>query len=301
MSRFRPVLPLVATLIAALGLAVRGQTPLSVEAWRDAGTWPELPPGQLGSNLERVPNMRLTMDAVFPGPPRDPTTMYVDVTQIKFQNQPAVWIQFLSTGVENSPTNGTASLDAIVLDRATARALFRLRPALPAPGSQQAWGGSYDVMQYGPDQLVQVHAAEDGTTSVHRTSIPPVTEFAALGFVLPGLGLRPGLTMRIPGFVPGADASDVMPFRVDGRVPFTDAAGADHEVWAVDLPTDDRGVLIRFFVDDAPPFFYGWTYRAVADGSVIMSFTLRRWAALGGQVLNRESGTSGVPDSRFKT
>jgi hypothetical protein len=253
------------------------QSPLPLDAWTGAESWPELPPGKLGSNLTRLQNMRLTLDAVFGAPGGKPTTIYLDVTRVGFQATPAIWVQFLSMGAEDSPTNGTAALDAIVIDEASARALFRLQSAPPLSGAKQAWAGAYSVTHYGPGDLARVVTNEDGTTTTKRLAVPPVAEFATLGFVLPGLSLRTGLQMRIPGFTPGLDQMVTMPLRVEGRVPFTNAAGTTREVWAVDLLSANRQVIIRLFVTEEAPFFHGWIYRRVSDGQPLTSFTLRRW------------------------
>ncbi len=266
---------LVLSLLAAPPVAAQGALSLAhFDGW-DA--WPLYEPGDVAiANAELMP-LRIEFDGLFPGPngfgrqPLDSLTMLMDVVEASFRGAPAVWVQWLSK--PSRKTVAAPALDALLVDRATFRLLFRM-----AASQRGDWAGRYELVQAQPDRVLQVTVDEDGTTKTQTLEgAANYFDFATYQFLLPFLDLRQGMRFRLLGYEYLEKRPEVLPVRVVGRTQVVDARGREHEVWRVDVMPEHRQTLISFYVSEEPPFFYGWDYRLTRDGSTAVKLTLRGW------------------------
>lgn len=256
--------------------AVAAQQPLSLDHFDGWETWPLYHPGELSLATQRLVPLRIAFDGLFPGaqgfgrPPLDTLTMIMDVVEQRFHGAPALWIQWLS---QPSAGGGSPALDALLVDRATFRLLFRL-----AASARGEWAGRYEVVQAKPDGVTQVTVNEDGTTGAHTLEGGGTYfDFATYPFLFPLLDLREGMAFRLSGYEYLEQRAEILPVRVVGRTRVADAHGREREVWRVDIMPAHRATLISFYVSRDPPFFYGWDYRLTRDGSTALKLTLRGW------------------------
>ncbi len=278
MSAARPLV--LACVLAPLAGGVRGQEPLSLDDFDGWEGWPVTAPGELALHDARLVPIRLEFDGLFPGPngfgvpPLDSLTMYMDVFEEDFHGEPAVWIQWTS----RPPRGGTGApaLDALLVDRATFRLLFRV-----GASGRGEWAGTYEVIQAKPERVQQVTVDEEGETARHvLDGAGTYFDFAAYPFLFPLLDLREGLALRLSGYDYLDKAPEVLAARVVGRTRIPDAAGVEHEAWRVDVMPPHRATLITFYVSPEPPFFYGWDYRLTRDGSTALRLRLRGWTPI---------------------
>lgn len=123
----------------------------------------------------------------------------------------------------------------------------------------------------------QVTVNQDGTTATHTVEGAAYFDFATYQFLFPFLRLREGMAFRLSGYEYLEQRAEVLPVKIVGRVKFTDARGAEHDAWQVDVMPAHRATLITFYVSEEPPFFYGWDYRLTRDGATAIKLTLRGW------------------------
>jgi hypothetical protein len=267
---------MAACLAAAIPLAAQQAIP--VEEWKDSAEWPLFKPGEFRFDSGRLPDLRLTFDARFPAPDRQlhPTTMVLEVFHAYFRGKPAIWIQWTSVGSSRTP-NSTAAPDLILVDQETFATLFRIAGG---PGPRN-WAGSFNVVHYGPSQIVNLHTEETGTTET-KTSVPKsaVFEFATFQFLFPFMELKEGRRFRLPTFERITHSYEDMPLLVGKQVQIKDPLGREHAVWPVYYLNPDAPVRVTWLVSPEAPYFYGWRYERTTDGKVFLEMTLRDWIAL---------------------
>lgn len=278
MTRTGPALRLALVLAGGVPAAVAAQGPLALNHFNGWEAWPLYGPGDLRIASASLIPLRIEFDGLFPGPkgfgapPLDSLTMYMDVLEQSFRGAPAVWVQWLS----RPPVSRQASpaLDALLVDRATFRLLFRIAASRPG-----AWAGRYELIQAQPERVTQVTVGEDGKAATHQLDTANYFDFATYQFLFPFLDLREGLAFRLRGYEYLEKEGEELPVKVVGRTHVADARGRRHEVWQVDVMPAHRATLITFYVSREPPFFYGWNYRVTRDGSTAIKLTLRGWTA----------------------
>lgn len=255
------------------------QQPVSLDHFDGADSWPLYRPGDLPLDNAALRPQRIAFDGRFPGPqgfgrgPLVHLTLYMDVLDVFFHGEPAVWVQWTSTSPPESSTEAPA-LDALVVDRATFRLLFRVGRSGPA----QAWAGRYEIVHATPDSTIQVSVRDDGSTDRKVLADPgPRFDFATYPFLFPFLDLHEGLSFRLAGYDFVDEAEEILAVRVVGRTRITDATGGGREVWRVDVLPPHRATLITFWVTRQAPFFYGWEYRLTRDGTTALDMTYRGW------------------------
>jgi hypothetical protein len=267
---------LAASVAAAGAAGPPGKAPVTLDQFEGWQSWPLVGPGELGLDRGDLLPLRIELDGRFPGPqgfgkgPLDPVTMYMDVLNASFHGRPAVWVQWTA---DPRVEHAAPALDLLVVDRATFRLLYRI-----AASARGEWAGRYEVLQARPGRLVQASVGEDGATET-RVLEPSAEyfDFASYPFLLPLLDLREGLALRLSGYDYLAKEPEVLALRVAGRTTISDARGAEHEVWQVDVMPPHRATLITFYVTKAPPYFYGWSYRVTRDGRTAVELTYRSW------------------------
>jgi hypothetical protein len=273
-------------LMLALGLAfsplvAEAQHPLALDAFDGWETWPLVRPGDLDLSSVVLAPVRIAFAGFFPGaggfgvPPLDSLTMWMDVLPATFHGKPALWVQWTSSGVRTRAAEAPA-LDAILVDRATFRLLFRVARSGPA----KAWAGAYDLIHATEDSVVQVSVGDDGAAAKHVLDRHATYfDFATYPFLFPFLNLRPGLGLRLAGYDFLGKQEEILAVHVAGRTTVTDARGTTHDVWQVDVMPSHRATLISFYVTPTAPYFYGWDYRLVRDGSTAIKLTYRGWVS----------------------
>jgi len=266
---------MVAVACACLAIPAAAQQAIAVEEWKDSQTWPLFRPGEFKFDSEKLHDVRLVFDAKFPAPGGGvtPTTMVMDVFNTFFQGKPAIWIQWTSVGSSESP-NSTAAPDLIIVDQKTFRALFRIAGG---PGPRN-WAGSFNVVHYGPEQIVNLHTEETGTTRTKTYDAKgAVFEFATFQFLFPFMDLKEGRGFRLPSFERITNTSEEMPLLVGKRTTRKDPSGKEHAVWPVYYLNPDAPMRITWLVSPEPPYFYAWRYEWVRDGKVYLEMSLRDW------------------------
>lgn len=268
---------LCAALLAAF--PVSAQQALSTDGFRGWESWPLYHPGDLALDNARLEPMHLAFDALFPGPqgfgrgPLEPMTMYMDVFDAFFHGKAALWIQWTSSSPP-AREDAAPAIDALLVDRATFRYLFRIGRSGPV----DKWAGRYEIVHARPDGVTQTTVNDDGTTATKTLEGPAnYFDFATYQFLLPFLDLHEGMQFRLAGYEYIDKAEEILPVRVVGRTRISDAAGQAHDVWQVDVMPAHGLLLITFYVSRAPPYFFGWDYRLTRDGRSAMKLTFRGW------------------------
>lgn len=263
----------VATAVLLIGSAVGlpAQEPLDIshfDGWQD---WPLYEAGDLAVDTRGLASQRTVFD--FRIPTGDTVRMSIDVfTGMHLRGEPALWIQYLSSGVAGDSA-GTSTLDALLVDRGSFRIAFRIQGA---PGDR-SWTGPYDFVKHRPDRVVALHIPDDGTveTETQELTADPF-DFAAMPYLFPFLDLEEGGGVRLVNVGArgqrGTREVAVLPV---GRTTVTDALGRDHEVREVQLLSHTGRVLISFYIADEAPYFCGWHYRRVDNGATLSKFDYR--------------------------
>lgn len=275
-SRVRLMVALLSAGCLVTPSVLCAQTPLSLDHFDGWEAWPLYEPGQLPIANTQLAPLRIEFAGLFPGAngfgrqPLDSLTMYMDVIESRFHGALALWIQWLSKPPASS--SGSPALDALLVDRATFRLLFRL-----AASQRGNWAGQYELVQPQAKQLVQVTVQEDGTTEKHTLEASNFFDFATYQFLFPLLDLHEGMAFRLSGYEYIEKRAEILPVKVVGRTRVADAGGRMHNVWQVDIMPEHRATLITFYVSQEAPYFYGWDYRVVRDGSMAIQLRLRGW------------------------
>lgn len=271
--------------LAALGLVMAAnpadaQDAVDLSAFEGYETWPMLMPDDLDLERADLTDLRIYYDAQFPGAggldgPLIDTTMVLDVSGSHFRGQPALVIQWSSTG-EAGDTASSGAIDRLVVDRQTHRLLHRIQAQPPAGGAVR-WGGSYRITAFEADRITDTIVGEDGNarpTELLDVS-PDTIDFATLQFFLPFIDLEEGLSFRVPVYRYPLNELNGLPVHVVGREEITDGNGAVHEVWAIDVMSIGGGALTRFWIDEDAPYFLGWDYRLARTGRRITRMDYR--------------------------
>jgi hypothetical protein len=258
---------------------------LDLSAFEGWETWPVVEPGEMTADNAGLTDQRIVFDAKFPGPgglsaPLEPTTMIIDVAEVYFKGEPAFWIQYTSSGRSGSES-GTAALDYLLVDRKTHKTLHRVQSVGGRDGPQDR-AGPLVIWNYSEDRVVLTRVQEDGsadTNTIESDSVDTI-DYAAIQFWLPFIDLEAGKKFRVPYASRGRTAIVGMPVHVKGRVRVEDAHGKKHNVWAVQIMSQNASSLSEFWVSDTAPYFYGWDVRLKAGSKPITQMRLNKFFEL---------------------
>lgn len=258
-----------ATVAVALTLAggvLGAQEPIPIDHFDGWRSWPLYEAGEL--EIDAAPLGNLRAEFRFEVPSGDTMTMYVDVLEGSLRGQPALWIQHTSSGLEGDSTLGTTVIDGLLVDRESFRIAYRIQ----ATRGARSWAGPYAFVQHRPERVSAVHVADDGT--VETETLDGETDpfdFATMPFLFPFMegGLQAGRALRLMNIGARGDrAPRPVAIRVMGRTTITDAREREREVWEVQLLSNSERMLVTIWVDETPPWFFGWRYRMVEDGAL---------------------------------
>lgn len=255
------------------GASVSAQEKLSIEHFDQADQWPVYSAGELTLSNEALTDIRVAYDGVFATPNGAfNLATYIDVSNVMFNGVPAHWMQWTFTSEEEG-VGGTANLDLLIMDRKTGALRFRMLPS----GQGSTWGGPYNFIGADDTEVTRLLLNEGGEAS--QEVIPtgqPVFDFGGLPFVLPFMDLKAGQGMRLNAYQQsGADGVQYLDVKVLGPTLITDTKGQQHRVTEVQTMAPSRANLISFYVSKQAPYFYGWDYKNVEDGSSLFKMVYR--------------------------
>lgn len=276
-----PVLAAIAALLVGMTPhAAAAQQAVDLSAFEGYESWPVIWPETLDIDRGDLPDLRVYYAAQFPGPdglggPLIDTTMVLDLINSHFRGEPALVIQWTSTG-EAGDTTASGSIDRLVVDRQTHRLQHRIQ-AQPPAGGHFRWGGAYRITAFEPDRISDTIVGEDGEAT--PTQLPDVTpetiDFATLQFFLPFIDLEAGMQFRVPVYRYPLNELNGLPVHVVGRESIIDGNGDAREVWAVDVMSIGGGALTRFWISEEAPYFLGWDFRLARTGQRITQMHYR--------------------------
>ncbi len=267
------LVPALAMTVALAGPAAAQESPepaIDIDHFEGFEDWPLYRAGDLELENAALGEQRTRFD--FRIPTGDTIRMVIDLMEAYHRGQPALWIEWISSGIPGD-TSSPGSLDVMLVDRSTFRIAFRIQ-GTPGP---RRWAGSYDLVQHHPDRVVRVSVSDSGTVdteTLERATNP--FDFATMGYLFPFIGLEQGRHFRLQNVGSrGSPEPKVVAIRMMGPTTITDATGRTREVHEVQLLSASRRSLVSFWVDEDAPYFYGWTFTSVRDGSTFSRLMYR--------------------------
>ena len=245
---------------------------VAIDHFDGADEWPLYAPGDLAVSNDGLTHIRVGYDMVFGA--TGVTRGYIDVDRVLFRGKPAHWVEWKFSAEEEGVSEGWPSFDLLILDKETGQLLARTAPSRNPRGD---WGGPYSSIEVRDGELRRLTLSTTGEGKLVSSDLDnEIFDFGALGFVLPFLDVEIGQGFRLNTYLKSLGDS-VYPFaiKVVGTRSIKDTSGADHVVLAMDALSPDRGAIITFYVSDAAPYFYGWDYRKVSDGSTLFRMDYR--------------------------
>ncbi len=90
------------------------------------------------------------------------------------------------------------------------------------------------------------------------------------------MNLREGQGIRLNAYQQsGANGVQLLDVKVMGRTQITDTHGEKYDVLEIQTMAPSRTTRVSFYVSDEAPFFYGWDYQNVEDGTSLFKMTYR--------------------------
>ena len=261
--------------LASLSCAVAETegTALSLEAFEGAENWDAFRPGDLEVNNEALTNLKVAYKAEFALPDGTMELVnYIDVMDVMFDGKPADWMQWTFTS-EDPTSTAAANMDTLIMDQATGALRFRILPS--GPGSK--WGGPYNMIGASSESLKRIIFSGDEQSQVENIDVDgSVFDFGGLPFVFPFLDLSSGDAFRLHAYQQsGADGVQFLDVRVIGETKITDVHGKEHAALEIQTLAPSRTTLVKFYVTDKAPFFYGYDYKSVESGVSLFKMTYR--------------------------
>ncbi|GAB4536923.1 MAG: hypothetical protein Tsb0010_16330 [Parvularculaceae bacterium] len=233
--------------------------------------WPLYRPGELRAENDAIADQRILYKAQFPSAaglqgPLEDTIMMMDLHDLYFRGEPALWVQWTSTGRRDDPA-GTASIDMLIADKASHRLLYRIQ-SVGGPGGPPVWAPPLSIQSHMRSKIIDVNVTSDGETETKtlESDDAGTIDFATLQFWLPFIGLEEGMKFRVPYYQRQREQIGGLPVQVVGRAEIVDANGDKHDVWRVQTMSDTRASLIEFWISEDAPYFMGWDFRLTRDG-----------------------------------
>ena len=255
------------------GSGVFAQAPLSTTHFENAEKWSVYAAGDLELLNEDLSDIRVAYDGIFATPDGAfNLATYIDVTNVMFNGVPAHWMQWTFTSEEEG-VGGVANLDLLIMDKKTGALKFRMLPS----GQGSEWGGPYNFIGAGETEITRLLLTKDGeaTQEIIQTG-RPVFDFGGLPFVLPFMDLKVGKGVRLNAYQQsGADGVQYLDVKAIGPTKITDTRGNQHQVIEVQTMAPSRTTLISFYISKQAPYFYGWDYKKVDDGSSLFKMVYR--------------------------
>lgn len=249
------------------------EQPVSLEEFEGWRSWTLHQPGDLELDHERLVPILTMYD--FQVPTGDTMKMGIEILpDVRFQGQPAMWVNWIGAGGEE----GTTNLDAIILNRETFRVLFRIAAA---PGDRN-WAGTYSLKAHRPGKVVEVTVGDD--MAVQRDSLEVDTnvfDFATMGYLFALLDLEEGQRFRLMNVGGGASLEPrEVGILVGGMKTVGDPADRSHQVREIRLIANSENAVVTFHVSRTAPFFHGWSYQLVSNGRTFSDLTYRTHTVL---------------------
>lgn len=243
--------------------------------------WPMVLPETRHVDNAKLSDQRIIFNAQFPGPqglggPLENTTMMFDVKEVFFKGRPALWLQWTSTSSENA-TPGAASLDYLIVDRATHRTMHRIQSLGGFMGPPE-WTGPFAIINYPEGKIFRTLVNEDGTakTETIEAEDTGTIDFAALPFWLPFIDLKKGMKFRVPHYRGQLNELGGLPIYVKGRKKLKDAHGKNHKVWNVQVLSISGVAVTEFYISEEAPYFMGWDFRLTESGNPVSTMTYNK-------------------------
>lgn len=260
--------------VCGVGNVASAQTRLSTENFDNAAEWPVYSAGEIKLNNDKIGNFRVAYDGIFQSP-EGPLKLatYIDVSDVMYKGIPAQWMQWSFTSEEEGG-DGVPNLDLLIMDKKTGGLRFRM---LPAGQGSEEWDHLYNFIGVSSEAMKRTVFLEDGSVKTEEIKIDSsVFDFGGLPFVLPFMDLKPGQGMRLNAYQQsGVGGIQLLDVKVIGPAEVTDTKGARHNVLEVQTAAPSRTSIISFYVSDKAPYFYGWDYRKVEDGTSLFKMIYR--------------------------
>ncbi len=248
-----------------LTATVGAQTALSIDHFNDADDWPVYSPGELELDNMNVGDIRIGYHGIF-GTPNGTleAKTFIELVNVMFNGTPANWMQWTFTS-ETKGEKTTPNLDLLIMDKETGGLRYRMAPS--KNGSK--WGGPYNFIGVGNSEVKEIVISENEKATTEYTSIEgPIFDFGGLPFVLPFLELQNGKGVRLNTYqkseINGTELIDVISM---GPKEIIDTRGNSHDVTEIQTIGSSRKTRVSFYVSKSAPYFYGWDYRQVDDGT----------------------------------
>ncbi|MEM7052203.1 MAG: hypothetical protein AAF604_21230 [Acidobacteriota bacterium] len=264
---------LITGLSLPLALIVGAQEPLDLSHFDGADQWPLYAPGDLTVDTGSMTAVTVAYDGVF-ATPEGPLELLttIDFNKAMFRGVPATWMLWTFTS-EQAGDHGVPSLDLLVMERKTGALRYRMAPTKP----RSDWGGPYSFVGVEAGELRRTEVPDEGPSKNRVVSIErPLFDFGGLPFVLPFLDLRKGQGLRLHAYQQSAASGvQLLNVKVIGETTITDSRGQRHQALEIQSLAPSRSSRVSFFVSNKAPYFLGWDYRNVADGSSLFKMTYR--------------------------
>ena len=259
--------------LCVLAIAARAEAPLSLTHFDGSDEWPIFGPGEIDLDNGKLGHIRVAYDADFATPDGVLKLVnYIDIMDVMFNGKTADWMQWTFS----SEINGegmVANTDILIMDERTGALKFRILPS----GGGSTWGGPYNMIGIGETELKRIVLSDSEEPRTEVIPIDgPIFDFGGMPFVFPFMDLKPGQGLRLRAYQQsGANGVQLLAVKVVGETQISDTHGNRHDVTEIQTLAPSRTTRVSFYVSNSAPYFFGYDYREVDDGTSLFKMTYR--------------------------